>query len=170
MSELKPGMAAPDFELPDQNGQLVRLSQYRGNRAVVVYFYPKDDTSGCTVEACRFRDDFAKFRAAGAEILGISSDSTESHGKFAAKYSLPFTLLSDKGGRVRKLYGVKKTLGIIPGRATYIIDRDGVLLHLFSSQSAPARHINEAAIGAGWSEQLTAGGHLSGARDRGLHF
>lgn len=144
MSELKPGMAAPDFELPDQNGQPIRLSQYRGNRAVVLYFYPKDDTSGCTVEACRFRDDFAKFRAAGAEILGISSDSTESHGKFASKYNLPFTLLSDKGGNVRKLYGVKKTLGIIPGRATYVIDREGILLHVYSSQSAPARHIDEA--------------------------
>ncbi len=146
MSELKPGMAAPDFELPDQNGQPIRLSQYRGKHAVVVYFYPKDDTGGCTVEACRFRDDFAKFRAAGAEILGISGDSTESHRKFATKYNLPFTLLSDRGGHVRKLYGVKKTLGIIPGRATYVIDREGIFRHVFSSQSEPARHIDEALL------------------------
>lgn len=144
MSELKAGTPAPDFELPDQDGRMVRLSQFRGKRAVVVYFYPKDDTSGCTVEACRFRDDFAKFQAADAEILGISGDSAESHKKFAAKFNLPFTLLSDKGGLVGKLYGVKKTLGIIPGRATFIIGRDGILLHVFSSQSAPARHIDEA--------------------------
>ena len=143
-SELKPGMPAPDFELPDQRGQVVRLSQYRGKRAVVIYFYPKDDTTGCTMEACRFRDDFVKFQAVDAEILGISDDSSESHGKFIAKYGLPFTLLSDKGGRVRKLYGVTKTLGIIPGRVTYIVDREGVLLHVFSSQSAPARHVEEA--------------------------
>ena len=144
MSELKAGMLAPDFELQDQNGQPVRLSQFRGKRAVVVYFYPKDDTGGCTAEACSFRDEFAQFRAVNAEILGISSDSSESHARFALKYNLPFTLLSDKGGRVRKLFGVKKTLGIIPGRATYIVDRDGVLLHVFSSQSEPTRHITEA--------------------------
>jgi peroxiredoxin Q/BCP len=144
MSELKAGMLAPDFELPDQNGQPVRLSQFRGKRAVVVYFYPKDDTGGCTAEACSFRDEFAQFRAVNAEILGISSDSSESHARFVLKYNLPFTLLSDKGGRVRKLFGVKKTLGIIPGRATYIVDRDGVLLHVFSSQSEPTRHITEA--------------------------
>ena len=144
MSELKPGMPVPDFELPDQNGQMVRLSANRGKRAVVVYFYPKDDTGGCTAEACRFRDDFQKFQSVDAEIFGVSDDSIESHKQFAARYRLPFTLLSDKGGQVRKLYGVKKTLGIIPGRVTYIIDRDGVLLHVFSSQSAPARHVDEA--------------------------
>jgi len=144
MSELKPGMPAPDFELPDQNGQTIRLSQYRGKRAVVVYFYPKDDTGGCTAEACRFRDDFPKFQSVDAEIFGISDDSIESHKGFAARYRLPFTLLSDTGGKVRKLYGVKKTLGIIPGRVTYVIDRDGILLHVFSSQSAPARHVDEA--------------------------
>ncbi len=144
MAELKPGNAAPDFELPDQNGKIVRLSDYRGNRPVVVYFYPKDDTSGCTVEACGFRDDFDKFRDLDAEIIGISGDSTESHGRFISKYQLPFTLLSDKGGRVRKLYGVKKTLGIIPGRATFVIDKAGVVRHVFSSQSQPARHVEEA--------------------------
>src|SRR5580704_6752716 len=140
------GTPAPDFELPDQHGKLVRLSQFRGKNAVVVYFYPKDDTTGCTIEACRFRDDFEKFRAAGAQILGISDDSTESHGRFASKYNLPFTLLSDKGGSVRKLFGVKKTLGVIPGRVTFVIDRDGILRHVFSSQSSPARHVEEALV------------------------
>jgi thioredoxin-dependent peroxiredoxin len=141
------GTPAPDFELPDQRGNLVRLSQYRGRSAVVVYFYPKDDTTGCTIEACRFRDDFEKFRVTGAAILGISDDSTHSHDKFASKYSLPFTLLSDKGGQVRKLYGVKKTLGVIPGRVTFVIDKEGVVRHVFSSQSSPARHVEEALVG-----------------------
>jgi peroxiredoxin Q/BCP len=144
MTELKPGDAAPDFELPDQDGNLVRLSQFRGRSAVVVYFYPKDDTSGCTIEACRFRDDYASFQAAGAEVLGISGDSAASHRKFVAKFNLPFTLLSDAGGRVRKLYGVKKTFGILPGRATYTIDREGIVRHVFSAQSQPAKHVEEA--------------------------
>jgi len=140
----KNGTAAPDFELPDQHGNLVRLSRYRGTRPVVIYFYTKDDTGGCTIEASGFRDDFEKFQAAGAEVMGISNDSTESHLRFAAKYKLPFTLLSDKGGRVRKLYGVKKTLGVIPGRVTFVIDRTGIVRHGFSSQSKPARHVVEA--------------------------
>jgi peroxiredoxin Q/BCP len=144
MTELKAGDPAPDFELPDQEGNLVRLRQFRGKSAVVVYFYPKDDTSGCTIEACGFRDDYARFKAAGAEVLGISGDSGASHRAFAAKFNLPFTLLSDAGGRVRKLYGVKKTLGILPGRATYVIDRDGIVRHVFSSQSQPAKHVEEA--------------------------
>lgn len=146
MPAIANGTAAPDFELPDQNGKLVRLSQFRGRSAVVVYFYPKDDTTGCTIEACRFRDDFEKFRVTGAEIIGISDDSTESHGRFVSKYHLPFTLLSDKGGSVRKLYGVKKTFGVIPGRVTYVIDREGIVRHVFSSQSSPARHVEEALV------------------------
>jgi peroxiredoxin Q/BCP len=140
------GTPAPDFELPDQHGALVRLSQYRGRNAVVVYFYPKDDTTGCTIEACRFRDDFDKFRVTGAEIIGISDDSSESHDRFVSKYQLPFTLLSDKGGGVRKLYGVKKTFGVIPGRVTFVIDREGIVRHVFSSQSSPARHVEEALV------------------------
>jgi peroxiredoxin Q/BCP len=144
MPELTNGTPAPDFELPDQNGKTISLRQYRGKRAVVIFFYPKDDTTGCTIEACKFRDDFPQFEASGAEILGISDDSTESHGKFASKYNLPYTLLSDKGGRVRKLFGVKKTFGLIPGRVTFVIDREGIVRHVFSSQSSPARHVEEA--------------------------
>jgi peroxiredoxin Q/BCP len=135
------GQPAPDFELPDQHGGPVRLSQFRGTQAVVIFFYPKDDTTGCVKEACAFRDNFAKF---DARILGISSDSPESHVRFAAKYQLPFTLLSDTGGRVRKGYGVPKTFGILPGRATFVIDRHGILRHFFSSQSQPERHVQEA--------------------------
>jgi peroxiredoxin Q/BCP len=143
MPDLVNGFPAPDFELPDQNGQAVRLRQFRG-RSVVLFFYPKDDTTGCTIEACRFRDEFERFTAAGAEVIGISDDSCESHQKFISKYKLPFTLLSDKGGRVRKLYGVNKTFGIIPGRVTFVIDREGVVQHVFSSQSNPAKHVDEA--------------------------
>lgn len=151
MSAITAGMTAPDFELPDQQGNSVRLSGFRGKRPVVVYFYPKDDTTGCTMQACRFRDDFDKFSVSGAVILGISDDSTESHGRFVSKYQLPFTLLSDKGGQVRKLYGVKKTFGVIPGRVTFVIDRDGLVRHVFSSQSNPVRHVEEAlqALAAG---------------------
>ena len=144
MTELKTGDPAPDFELPDQDGRPVRLSQFRGKRAVVIFFYPKDDTTGCTIEACRFRDDYARFQAAGAEVLGISNDSPASHLRFRSKFNLPFTLLTDARGRVRKLYGVKKTFGILPGRASYTIDRDGIVRHVFSSQSQPAKHVEEA--------------------------
>src|ERR1039457_4637066 len=109
MSKPRIGHPAPDFELPDQNGAPVRLSQFRGRGPVVLFFYPKDDTTGCTKEACGFRDEFEGFQAAGAQILGISSDSSESHAQFISKYSLPYTLLSDEGGRVRKLFGVRST-------------------------------------------------------------
>jgi peroxiredoxin Q/BCP len=149
MPAIANGTPAPDFELSDQNGKVVRLSQHRGRNAVVVYFYPKDDTTGCTIEACGFRDDIERFRAAGAEIIGISDDSTESHRRFASKYHLPFTLLSDPGGTVRKLYGVKKTFGVIPGRVTFVIDREGIVRHVFSSQSSPARHVEEALVALG---------------------
>jgi len=144
MSKPRIGQPAPDFELPDQNGAPVRLSQFRGRSAVVLFFYPKDDTTGCTKEACRFRDEFEGFQAAGAQILGISSDSRASHAQFVSKYSLPFTLLSDEGGRVRKLFGIRSTFGIIPGRVTYVVDRDGILRHVFSSQFRPELHIQEA--------------------------
>jgi peroxiredoxin Q/BCP len=141
---LSPGTPAPDFELNDQGGKPIRLSQFRGRKAVVVYFYPKDDTTGCTIEACAYRDDTPKFRAAGAEVIGISDDSSDSHHKFAAKYSLPFPLLADPGGRVRKLYGVTKTFGLIPGRVTFVIDKEGVIRHVYSSQVAFKQHAEEA--------------------------
>src|SRR5690606_34936307 len=100
---------------------------------VVLYFYPKDDTPGCTVEACSFRDAYAVFSDAGAEVVGISSDSVGAHKAFADKHRLPFRLLADHGGHVRASYGVKKTLGLIDGRVTFIIDRGGVVRHVFSS-------------------------------------
>lgn len=144
MPTLRPGATAPDFELPDAAGKPVRLSQYRGNNAVVVYFYPKDDTGVCTKQACSFRDDFAKFRSAGAVILGISEDSTESHTAFSAKYSLPFPLLSDKGGRVRKLFGVGRKFGVLPERVTFVIDREGVIRHVYSALFESDKHVEVA--------------------------
>jgi peroxiredoxin Q/BCP len=109
-----------------------------------LYFYPKDETPGCTKEACAFRDSYEVFTDAGAEVIGVSSDSVESHAGFAGHHKLPFTLLSDEGGRVRKSYGVPATLGLLPGRVTYVIGRDGVVRHVLSSQVQIGRHIDSA--------------------------
>jgi len=141
---VKVGDVAPEFDLPDRSGHRVRLSEFRGKRAVVLYFYPKDDTPGCTKEACSFRDSYEEFVDAGAEVIGVSSDSEASHQKFAKRYELPFTLLSDAKGEVRKKYGVPATLGLLPGRVTFVIDRDGVVRHVFNSQLQAARHVPEA--------------------------
>jgi peroxiredoxin Q/BCP len=138
------GDRAPDFALPSAGGATVRLSDFRGKKAVVLYFYPKDDTPGCTKEACGFRDSYEEFTNAGAEVIGVSSDTAESHRGFASKHGLPFTLLSDRGGQVRKQYGVPATLGLLPGRVTFVIDRDGVVRHVFNSQLAATRHVGEA--------------------------
>ena len=149
MTRLRPGDPAPDFELKDQNSEAVRLSGFRGQSTVVLYFYPKDDTSGCTKEACAFRDRFAAFRRLNAEVLGVSSDSEASHQAFAAKYNLPFRLVSDPDGGVRKLYRVKSTLGIIPGRETFVIDRQGIIRATFASQFKPEEHIRQALAALG---------------------
>lgn len=138
------GQRAPDFDLADAHGKHVRLADFRGKRAVVLYFYPKDDTPGCTKEACSFRDSYEAFNEVGAEVIGVSSDSEASHGKFAIKYKLPFTLLADAGGAVRKQYGVPATLGLLPGRVTFVIDREGIVRHVFNSQLQATRHVDEA--------------------------
>jgi peroxiredoxin Q/BCP len=138
------GDRAPDFTLADAEGKPVSLADFRGKRAVVLYFYPKDDTPGCTKEACSFRDSYEEFTQAGAEVIGVSSDSGSSHQGFAKKHRLPFTLLSDPGGAVRKKYGVPATLGLLPGRVTFVIDREGVVRHVFNSQLAATRHVSEA--------------------------
>ena len=140
------GMLAPDFALPNAAGEIVRLSDLRGKN-VVLYFYPKDDTPGCTAEACSFRDNYAVIGQLDAEVIGISSDSQSSHQGFAAKYHLPFPLLSDASGAVRKAYKVPATLGVIPGRVTYVIDRQGVIRRIFTSQLNIERHLAEALAG-----------------------
>jgi len=138
------GDPAPEFDLSDSSGKRVRLSDFRGKKSVVLYFYPKDDTPGCTKEACSFRDQYEAFKDAGAEVIGVSSDSEASHEKFATKYKLPFTLVADAGGAVRKRYGVPATLGILPGRVTFVIDREGVVRHVFNSQLQATKHVDEA--------------------------
>jgi peroxiredoxin Q/BCP len=138
------GDTAPDFTLPSQSGEQVRLQDLLGDRLVVLYFYPKDNTSGCTAEACAFRDSHETFTDAGAEVIGVSSDSSDKHAAFAGRHNLPFTLLSDRGGRVRKAYGVPSVLGVIPGRVTYVIDRTGTVRHVFSSMTNIDAHVNDA--------------------------
>ncbi|HET9168514.1 MAG TPA: peroxiredoxin [Actinospica sp.] len=138
------GDKAPDFTLPANSGEQVTLSDRIGERAVVLYFYPKDETSGCTAEACAFRDSYEAFSDLGADVIGVSSDSVERHVAFAGKHNLPFTLLSDVGGKVRKLYGVPSTLGVLPGRVTYVIDRDGTVRHTFNSMMNFGAHVTEA--------------------------
>ncbi|MBF2034222.1 MAG: peroxiredoxin [Leptolyngbyaceae cyanobacterium T60_A2020_046] len=141
---IRVGDTAPDFSLQAHTGETVSLSQFNGQKPVVLYFYPKDDTPGCTAESCSFRDSYEDFTEAGAVVLGVSSDSPESHQKFAAKYNLPFLLLSDTGSKVRKAYGVPATLGLLPGRVTYVIDQAGVVRHVFNSQFNPTAHVSEA--------------------------
>src|SRR5215475_10156909 len=119
------GDKAPDFSLPSQSGEPVRLHDRIGQRVVDLYFYPKDETRGCTAEACAFRDSHEVFAEAGAQVIGVSSDSVDKHAGFAGNHQLPFTLLSDSGGEVRKRYAVPAALGVIPGRVTYVIDRTG---------------------------------------------
>lgn len=141
---LKPGDQAPDFTLSNSGGRAVALSALLAEKPVVLYFYPKDFTPGCTAEACAFRDAYEDFVAAGAEVVGISSDSGESHGRFAEKHRLPFVLLADPGGKTRRLFGVPRTLGILDGRVTFVIDRGGVIRHVFRSQLGIARHVRGA--------------------------
>ena len=143
-NKVKVGSVAPDFTLPSQAGQMVSLEEFFGRKPVVLFFYPKDDSPGCTREVCAFRDYFEEFGKLDAEVIGISSDSVESHRSFAVKHDLSLTLLSDEGGNIRRLYGVPKTFGLFPGRVTYFIDREGVVRHVFTSQLSVERHVQEA--------------------------
>ena len=144
MTKLNVGDAAPDFTLLDQRGKPVRLYELTETKNVALYFYPKDATPGCTLEARAFRDAYDVFVAADTEVVGVSSDSVKSHGRFAANERLPFLLLSDRDGMVRELYGVERTLGILPGRVTYVIGKGGVVRHVYSSQLRATQHPREA--------------------------
>jgi len=143
-NKVKVGDKTPDFTLPDQTGAMVSLKDFVGSKIIVLYFYPKDFSRGCTAEACAFRDSYDIFVEAGAQVIGISSQSVDSHNRFAILNKLPFVLLSDEDGKVRQLYGVSSTLGLLPGRVTYIIDKKGIVRHIFSSQLNTARHVEEA--------------------------
>ena len=144
MASVQVGDHAPDFTLTSQSGQPVSLADYRGKSAVVLFFYPKDGTPVCTKEACSFRDAYEDFVQAGAVVIGVSADSWENHRAFASGHRLPFILLSDADGALRKAFGVPKTLGIMPGRVTYVIDKEGIVQHVFNSQFAADRHVAEA--------------------------
>ncbi len=144
MALLAIGSSAPDFSLPDEDGTLHRLSDLYAQGPVVVYFYPKDDTPGCTAEACRFRDDYQDFTDAGARVVGISTDGADAHRAFKAKHGLPFTLLTDADGAVGRSFGVKKVLGLMPGRATFLLDRQGKVRLAFSSSINMHAHVENA--------------------------
>lgn len=141
---LDEGAVAPDFALADDSGALIELRDLRAKGPVVVFFYPKDDTFGCTQEVCAFRDQYADFTAAGCQVVGISSDTVASHKAFSARHKLLYPLLADDKAQVREAYGIKSTLGILPGRVTFVIDQAGVVRHRFSGQINIKAHIEKA--------------------------
>ncbi|XP_045816810.1 peroxiredoxin Q, chloroplastic [Trifolium pratense] len=137
------GTKPPPFTLKDQDGKTVSLDKFKG-KPLVLYFYPADETPGCTKQACAFRDSYEKFKKAGAQVVGISGDDSASHKAFATKYRLPFTLLSDQGNKVRKEWGVPGDFfGSLPGRETYVIDKNGVVQLVYNNQFQPEKHIDE---------------------------
>ena len=145
MKAIQVGDMMPEFTLPDQDGSLFDIKSVLGTKKLVIFFYPKDDSPGCTKEACYFRDLFEVFKEADAVIIGISGQSVESHKKFAVKHRLSYTLLSDSGNKVRKLFGVPtNAFGLLPGRVTYIADRNGKVVYIFNSQVQAERHVDEA--------------------------
>ena len=141
MANLSPGEAMPETSLVGPEGP-VQLRDRIG-KPLMVYFYPKDETYGCTKEACEFRDQYEDFVGAGADVIGISRDDADSHAKFRDHHHLPFTLLSDPGGKVAATWGVKTTLGI-PGRVTFVFDKAGVVRHRFDSALRFGKHVDEA--------------------------
>jgi len=141
---LKVGDKVPVFSAKDSNENDFESNSVVGIKPVVFYFYPKDNTPGCTAQACSFRDQYEDFKDLGAEVIGISSDSIASHKKFAKQYKLPFILLSDNDKKIRNLFGVKPSLlGLIPGRVTYVVDKEGVIQMIFDSVMATT-HISKA--------------------------
>jgi peroxiredoxin Q/BCP len=145
MKKIEVGSKVPEFTLADQNGKMFSISSVLGKKNLVIYFYPKDDSPGCTAEACSFRDQYEVFNEADALIIGISGQSVESHKEFADKYHLSYTLLSDEGNKIRKLFGVPSNfLGMLPGRVTYIVDKSGKVIYIFNSQAQAERHVDEA--------------------------
>ena len=144
MTKIQIGDPAPEFTWTAPTGEQSRLSDFRHERVVVLFFYPKDGSPICTKEACAFRDAYDQFAEAGAVVVGVSGDSAESHGNFASRHSLPFYLVSDADGSLRQAFGVPKSLGLLPGRVTYVIDQQGVVRLIFNSQLTAGRHVSEA--------------------------
>ncbi len=145
MNKIEVGSKLPLFSLLDQNGDVFAISNVIGKKKLVIYFYPMDDSPGCTKEACSFRDQFEVFNNAGSLVIGISGQSVESHKNFAQKYRLTYTLLADVDNKIRKLFGVPTNfLGLLPGRVTYIVDLNGKIVHIFNSQTNATQHVDEA--------------------------
>ena len=145
MKEIKIGSLIPQFALADQNGHLFDIISVLGKKNLVIYFYPKDDSPGCTAQACSFQDQFEVFKEADAVIIGISGQSVESHKEFALKHRLTFTLLSDEGNKIRKQFGVPTNMfGLLPGRVTYVADKTGKVIYIFNSQLNVTKHVDEA--------------------------
>ena len=145
MKKVEVGSTIPNFVLLDQNGNEFDINSVLGKKNLVIYFYPKADTPGCTKESCSFRDSYEDFENADAEVIGISSDDVETHKKFAEKYQLHFTLLSDMDGKVRKMFGVPTNMfGILPGRVTYVVNKERKVIFTFNSQSQAEKHVEEA--------------------------
>ncbi|MEB3183600.1 MAG: peroxiredoxin [Cyanobacteriota bacterium] len=140
---LAPGDAIPPIAVPDAEGVLRRSDQLDG-RPLVLFFYPKDETPGCTAEACAFRDGYADLRALGAEVWGVSGDDADSHRRFAARHQLPYPLLVDRGNALRQAFGVPGVLGLLPGRVTYVIDGGGIVRHVYNNLLDGAAHRREA--------------------------
>ena len=144
MGKVGVGEKAPDFTLEDQHGKKVSLHDFEGSKNVVVYFYPKDFTPGCTAETKSFSTVYEQLRGMGAEVLGVSTATVGTHKEFAEACGASFPMLADEGGKVRKLYQVQPSMWLIPGRVTFVIDRTGVIRHVFSSQTNTAGHVAEA--------------------------
>lgn len=161
MTKLKIGDKAPDFSATTYDGQRIGLDDFLGKRGIVIFFYPKDGTPVCTQEACAFRDSYEKFAQAGTEVIGVSGDEDEVHRTFAQKHKLSFPLVSDANGLLRRAFGVPKTFGILPGRVTYVIDKQGIIRHIFSAQFASDEHVRQALAAIGGA---TEGSGPSGTR------
>ena len=144
---LKTGDLVPEFTLKDQDGETFSISEYLGKHNILIYFYPKDESPGCTTEACTFRDNVEKFDDLNCKIIGISRDGSNRHKRFAEHYNLPFKLLSDRRKQVRKLFGVSDVIpGVLPGRKTYLVNLEGRISHIFEYQFKPKRHVLEALL------------------------
>jgi peroxiredoxin Q/BCP len=150
MARLKVGDRAPDFSATTHDGRTICLSDYLGKQGLVLFFYPKDGMPICTKEACAFRDSYEQFIDAGTDVIGVSGDSDESHLAFTQQHKLPFQLISDTDGSLRKAFGVPKTMGLFPGRVTYVIDKEGITQQIYSAQFASDEHVQQAltAVGA----------------------
>lgn len=143
---LKTGQQAPDFDAQDQWGNTFKLSDFKGKKNVVLYFYPKDFTGGCTAEACSFRDNYELFCNHDTEVIGVSKDSDESHQRFATKYKLPFKLVADKKGSLNKLYEVPAFMAFIPGRVTFVINKEGVIIDVINALFDSEKHIRKSLV------------------------